>query len=74
MMNTYQIRIRGIVDVAELNIKSPQSMSVTRISQDATELFVCTDQSGLMGLLRHLHGLGFEFLSLSREDAAAERK
>jgi hypothetical protein len=29
---------------------------------------VTTDQSGLIGLLRHLHGLGLLFLSAGRED------
>ncbi len=73
-MNIYQIRIRGTVDVTELNSMSPQQMTIIRTTQEATEMMICSDQSGLMGLLRHLHSLGFEFLSLSREDATAERK
>jgi hypothetical protein len=38
-----------------------------RGDQAATLFTVCTDQSGLIGLMRHLHGLGFVFLSVNCE-------
>ena len=75
---TYHIRLRGQVDEGEINAKSPLEMTVERVEADkdhpadkehphaATLLTVCTDQSGIVGLLRHLHGLGFVFLSASR--------
>jgi hypothetical protein len=71
-MNIYQIEILGQVDVTELNPSSPHQMIATRIEPTKTLVRVCTDQSGFIGLLRHLHGLGLELLSMSREDLAIE--
>ncbi len=68
---TYHIRLRGQVDEGEINAMSPFQMTVERVDQAATLITVCTDQSGLIGLLRHLHGLGFVFLSVSRVDTDA---
>ena len=64
---TYLIRLRGQMDEDELNALSPLQMRVERVDPAATLLTVCTDQSGLIGLTRHLHGLGFVFLSVMRE-------
>jgi hypothetical protein len=63
---TYSLWVRGQISEAEINALSPLRMSVTRLSPAATQLSFCTDQSGLVGLLRHLHGLGIVFLSVSR--------
>ncbi len=63
---TYHIQIRGQVDGSEINAMSPFQMMVEQTGADATLLTVRTDQSGLVGLLRHLHGLGFMLLSVSR--------
>ncbi len=73
-MNIYQIEIRGQVDVNELNPASPHQMTTIHIEPDRTLVRVCTDQSGFIGLLRHLHGLGLDLLSMSREDVATEGK
>ena len=68
----YHIQLRGQVDEGEINAKSPLQMTVEQVEADkehphaATLLTVCTDQSGLVGLLRHLHGLGFVLLCVSR--------
>lgn len=64
---TYHIQLAGHVDESELNATSPLEMTVERVDPTATLLAVRTDQSGLIGLVRHLHGLGFVFLALSRE-------
>jgi hypothetical protein len=63
---TYHIRLRGQVAEGEINAMSPLEMTVERADADATLFRVRTDQSGLVGLLRHLHGLGFVLLSVSR--------
>ena len=73
-MNIYKITIRGQVDVNELNPTSPHQMSLIYVNPTKTMVTVCTDQSGLIGLLRHLHGLGLELLSFKCEDAVIERK
>jgi hypothetical protein len=64
---TYHIRLRGQVDEGEINAMSPLEITVERANQAATLITVRTDQSGLIGLLRHLHGLGFVLLSVNCE-------
>ncbi len=63
---TYLIQLHGQVDQDELNALSPLHVTVERVDQASVRLIACTDQAGLIGLLRHLHGLGFVFLSMTR--------
>jgi hypothetical protein len=63
----YLIQLRGRVDEAEINAMSPLQLTVKEVDIASTLLTVNTDQSGLIGLMRHLHGLGFVFLSVKRE-------
>lgn len=63
----YRIDIQGQVTEMELNATSPLQIEFEQIDVDSTQLIVKTDQSGLIGLMRYLHGLGFIFLSLIRE-------
>lgn len=63
-IHVYQIRIQGQVDENEINSRSPLNLSVEQAGPTTTLLSVCTDQSGLIGLIRHLHGLGLVFLSI----------
>jgi hypothetical protein len=72
-ISTYQIEVRGQVDESDLNASSPLQMTVVRVDADekdpnaATLFTICADQSGLIGLIRHLHGRGLVLLSVSRE-------
>lgn len=69
-MNTtsiYRIQIRGLVDEEEINAMSPLQMVRDWAETAVTQFSVQTDQSGLIGLLRHLHSLGFVFLSIDSE-------
>ncbi len=63
----YRIQVAGGLDEGKLNAWSPLELKVERIEADSTWLSIETDQSGFIGLLRHLHGLGFVFLSIDRE-------
>ncbi len=63
----YRIEVAGEVEEEKLNGSSPLELKVERIEADSTWLSIDTDQSGFIGLLRHLHGLGFVFLSMDRE-------
>lgn len=63
----YRVQVAGRVDEAELNATSPLEIQVEQYNADTTWLSVQTDQSGLVGLMRHLHGLGFVFLSVERQ-------
>lgn len=60
--DVYHIQIRGQVNEEEINAISPVRMEQERADTAVTQFAVQTDQSGLIGLLRHLHGLGFVFL------------
>jgi hypothetical protein len=65
---TYQIKVRGQVDETAFNATSPLQVAVTRAEPTATLFTTHTDQSGLIGLIRHLHGHGFVLLSVTREE------
>jgi hypothetical protein len=64
---TYHIEVRGQVDENSLNANSPLYMTVVQTDAAATLFTICTDQSGLVGLMRYLHGRGFVVLSVTRE-------
>lgn len=69
---TYRIKVRGPVDEESFNATSPLHMMVLRTNTDeehpyaATVCEVYTDQSGLIGLIRHLHRQAFVLLSVTR--------
>lgn len=63
----YLIRIGEQVKEGELNATSPLRVAVVEIDAATTLLSLCTDQSGLIGLLRHLHGQGHVLLSVTCE-------
>jgi hypothetical protein len=71
---TYQIEVRGQMDENDLNATSPLQITVVRGDTAATLLTTCTDQSGLVGLIRHLHGRGFVLLSVTRDEYFQEEK
>ena len=64
---TYLIEVRGRVDENDLNPMGPLEMTLVRMDTAATLFTVRTDQAGLIGLMRHLHGRGFALLSMTRE-------
>ena len=66
-MCNYQIEVRGQVDVKSFNATSPLQTTVIRTDKAATLFTIRTDQSGLIGLIRHLHGQGFVLLSVACE-------
>lgn len=61
---TYTIELSGQVDEQDINGMSPLEITVVQAEPDSTSLTVCTDQSGLIGLMRHLHGMGLVVLSV----------
>ena len=63
----YRIEVRGCVDVDWLqrfNSSAEVIVDATRQMEDITVLDVHTDQSGIVGLVRRLHGLGMTILQL----------
>ncbi len=77
---SYVIILRGILDESEIRPASPVEISVKPAGCESekpadgssltgvTELRVCADQAGLVGLLRYLHGKGFVLLAVQRGD------
>ena len=69
----YRIKVRGQVDERDLNAMSP--LRITMVQTDvgeehpyaATLFTIHADQSGLIGLMRHLHGRRLVLLSVNRE-------
>ncbi len=66
---SYHITLQGQVSESEVNTLSPLQMTVTPVESGGTQLTFCTDQSGLVGLIGYLHGLGFILLSVERIEA-----
>lgn len=64
---TYHIEVKGEVDETTLNAASPIQMRVQRRGTETSCLAIQADQSGFIGLMRHLHQQGFVLLSVSRE-------
>jgi len=63
---TYQVVVRGKMNAIDLNALSPLEISVLHIEQDATLILVHTDQSGLIGFLRHLHSRGITLIAVKK--------
>jgi hypothetical protein len=61
---TYLIRLDGQAGEDEINATSPVRVAALEAGEGGTVLSVRTDQSGLVGLIRHLHGLGFVLVSM----------
>ena len=63
----YRIEVRGRVDVKWLQSFDGSAEIIvdeTRQIEDITVLNVNTDQAGIVGLVRRLHGLGMTILQL----------
>ncbi len=60
----YQIQVRGRVAEEDINPTSPLRITLEQVDETCTSLTLRTDQSGLIGLIRHLHGLGLVILSI----------
>ena len=73
----YHIKVRGRVTERELNAMSPLPITMVQADADEEEPYAATllsiqaDQSGLIGLIRHLHGRGLVLLSVIREQQTA---
>jgi hypothetical protein len=66
----YLIRIGAEVEEDEVNATGPLQIAVLEIKENTTLLSTCADQSGLIGLLRYLHGQGHVLLSFTRESTS----
>ncbi len=65
---TYHVAVKGQIDAGDLSTSSPLEMVLVSAAPAVTSFTICTDQSGLIGMLRYLHGRGFVFLSICRRE------
>ncbi len=65
---SYEIEIAGLIDRAwEDWLEAPRIIAAVKDGQPVTRLTVqFQDQASLVGLLRQLHGMGLELLSITR--------
>jgi hypothetical protein len=64
---TYHLAVREQVDEETFNATSPYPIKVVRTDLAGTRFTTQADQSGLIGLIRQLHGQGLVLLSVYRE-------
>lgn len=64
----YQIGVKGEMDETAFNLTSPLQITDLEVSAAGTQFTTFTDQSGLIGLLRHLHTQGFILLFFRSTD------
>jgi hypothetical protein len=68
----YCVQICDSVDEDRFNATSPQRIKIVQADEEATRFTICADQSGLIGMLRWLHGQGFKIRSVAREQFLKE--
>lgn len=64
-VRTYKIQIHGRVEEADIDASSPLPFTIEPVEEVNTTLTLQTDQSGIIGMIRHLHGLGLTLISIS---------
>lgn len=64
-VRTYKIHFHGQVEEEDINTTSPVRLTIEHIDETSTSATLRADQSGMIGLIRHLHGLGLVLLSIS---------
>ena len=63
----YHIKVRGQVEENLFNATTPLQITLVQVDSATTLFTTSADQSGLIGLIRHLHQQGFVILSVYRE-------
>ena len=63
----YHVEVECQIEEHDFNTTSPLRVTVARTDTESTLLTLHADQSGLVGLIRHLHHQGFVLLSVTRK-------
>jgi len=73
-IDSYLIEVQDQVVDHDLNVLSPLQIKEVQMDTFGTKFIVCTDQSGLMGLMHYLDARGFVILSAlsNREENKGE--
>ena len=64
-VHTYEIQIQGQVEDEDIYLTSPVRFTIEPVGGTNTFIKLRTDQSGMVGFIRHLHGLGLVLISMS---------
>jgi hypothetical protein len=64
---SYTIEVQGCARVEDINAKSPLTIRLLRAEPSSTAITIVTDQSGFIGIIRHLHARGFVLLASKRQ-------
>ena len=64
-VRVYKIQIHGQMKEEDINQSSPLQFKMEQEVEAHTSITVRSDQSGVIGLIRHLHGLGLVLVSMS---------
>ncbi len=64
-VHRYQIQIKGQIKAEDITRTSPLEFSIDQSGEENTTITLITDQSGMIGLIRHLHGLGLMLLAVA---------
>ncbi len=67
-LHFYLIRVLGRLAAQDIEPFSPPGTTMEQMANGTTSLLVRTDQSGVVGLIRNLHGLGCVLLFFEREE------
>lgn len=73
-LSTYTLQVRGQINIDELNPMSPHHMTAPESLGSNTLFSIQTDQSGMIGMLAHLHNLGLMVLSVQWTAEPASRE
>jgi hypothetical protein len=68
---SYYVEVLEKVDEKVFNATSPLQVTVIWANEQITLLTICSDQSGLIGLIRQFHRQGFVLLSVCRKQHMA---
>jgi hypothetical protein len=68
---SYHVEVLGEVDEKMFNAASPLQVRAIWANEQMTLLAACSDQSGLIGLIRQLHRHGYVLLAVSRKQLMA---
>ena len=63
-VRTYTIQIYGRIEDADIGASSPLPFAIEHIEGMHTTVTLHTDQSGIIGMIRHLHSLGLTLISI----------
>jgi len=72
-VHTYTLTFAGVLDDDFLTSFCPEGTVATAVDQHTTLTNLCTDQSGIIGVIRRLHNLGCTLISLSTKQGSSAR-